>query len=58
MKIRFNAPTKMLAYVSIVLAVLGLLSINGFFPSIEPYAFWIEFSAFAVLMFGCVVKGA
>jgi hypothetical protein len=52
---RLNPPKMITFWVSIVLGVLGLISI--FVPSMLTYAPWILLVGFVVLVLGLTVKG-
>ena len=54
MKFRFNPPTKMTFYISVVLVAIGL--IGQFVPAI-PFAFWFAFVGYVLLAAGLFVKG-
>jgi len=51
---RFNPPTKMTFYISVVLVAIGL--IGQFVPAI-PFAFWFAFVGYVLLAAGLFVKG-
>lgn len=55
---RFNPPTKVTFYISVFLALLGLV---GFFmptvPVVGAFAFWFLFVGYAYLVLGLFVKG-
>ena len=55
-----SAPTQIVFYISLALAVLGLLSVFGIISiaSMGISNYWIATAAWGVLAFGCVMKGA
>jgi hypothetical protein len=52
---RLNPPKMLTFWISIVLGVLGLISI--FVPSMATFAPWILLVGFVVLVLGLTVKG-
>lgn len=50
-------PTKNVFYVSVVLAVLGILGNFISIPFVSAYAFWILVVAYVVLFLGNTMKG-
>lgn len=54
---RLTAPSKLFFFISLALAVLALVSMIVFIPSISVYAAWIAIVAYAVLAIGVAVKG-
>jgi hypothetical protein len=54
---RLTAPTKMVFYVSLVLALLGLVAAFVDIPFVTDYKFWFEFAAFVLLGAGVYFKG-
>lgn len=53
---RYNAPTQITFVISLVLAVLAVLSRFVVIPSITVNAFWILLIAYAVLAIGVVYR--
>ena len=51
---RFNAPTQVTFFISLVLAVLAVVSRFVAIPNLTPNAFWILLIAYVVLVIGCV----
>jgi hypothetical protein len=54
---RLNAPTQILFFVSLAVAVFALVARFAFIPNVSPHAFWIGIIAYIVLALGCVMKG-
>jgi len=52
-----NPPTKMTFWISLVLAVLGLLGTFVTIPFVSGLAFWFVVVGYAVLVAGLFVKG-
>lgn len=53
-----NAPTQIVFLISLVLAVLALLSAFITLPVVSGNALWVALVAYAVLAFGNLMKGA
>ena len=53
---KINLPKKSTFYISLVLAVLGLLGAFGV-PVISGFAFWLLLAGYAVLVAGLFLKG-
>lgn len=54
---QLSAPTKMMFYISIVLAVLGILGQLVTIPFISGFAFWLLALGYVALFIGNVSKG-
>ena len=54
---RLSAPTLPIFIVSVMIAVLALLSLLGSIPILGTYAFWVMLLAYVLLVAGCVMKG-
>ena len=54
---RLTPPTKNVFYISVVLAVLGLLGTFVTIPFVSAYAFWFVLVAYVVLFLGNTMKG-
>ncbi|MDC0948470.1 hypothetical protein OAS86_03915 [Gammaproteobacteria bacterium] len=52
-----NAPTNLFFFISVALAVVGLLGYFGII-GFGIHSFWMGFAAWVVLTLGCVLKGA
>lgn len=52
---RLNLPKKVTFYVSVALAVLGLLAFLGLF--LQGFAFWFLLAGYVLLAAGLFVKG-
>lgn len=52
-----SAPTKPIFLISLILAVLAILSIYMPIPMISGNAFWVAVIAYVVLLIGNVAKG-
>jgi hypothetical protein len=55
---RFNAPTTLVFVISLVIAVVGVLTALGTVAFIPLASVWIMAIAYAVLAVGCLIKGA
>ena len=49
-----NAPTQMLFWASVIIAIIALISL----VVVPGVAFWLALIAYVVLAVGCVMKGA
>jgi len=55
---RLNAPKRVVFYITVVLAVLGLLGAFNLVPALSGMiAFWLVLAAFVVLAMGTMFKG-
>jgi hypothetical protein len=54
---RLNAPTQILFFVSLAVAVFALIARLYPIPNVSIHAFWIGIIAYIVLAIGCTVKG-
>ena len=54
---KLTPPTKNVFYISVVLAVLGLLGTFVTIPFVSAYAFWFVLVAYVVLFLGNTMKG-
>ena len=54
---KMNPPTKIVFWISVVLALLGLLGQLGVVAAVAGFAFWLVFVGFAVLVASLFVKG-
>lgn len=54
---RFNAPTKIVFWLSLVLTILALLGKFMLIPALAPAVFWLAFAAYVVLALGVCLKG-
>ena len=52
---RLTPPKKIVFYISVVLAVLGLIAF--FVPAVSAFAFWLVLAGFVLLFLGLVLKG-
>ena len=52
---RLNAPKKILFWISVVIAVIGLVFF--FIPAVKDFAVFVALSAFILLALGNVLKG-
>ena len=55
---RFNAPTKLVFVISLVIAVIAALAALGSVAFIPLASVWIMAIAYVVLAVGCLIKGA
>lgn len=53
---KFNPPKKVTFYISVVLALLGLLGVFGV-PVLSGFAFWLLLAGYVVLAVSLFVKG-
>lgn len=53
-----NAPTQLTFIISLVIAIVGVLTGLGLLAFIPLSAFWIVTIAYAVLAAACILKGA
>lgn len=51
----FNPPKKTTVYLSLIIAVLGLVAF--FVPAVSAFAFWVLLVGYLVLVAGLLVKG-
>jgi len=54
---KMNPPTKLVFWISVVLAVLGLLGALIAIPFVSTYAFWFVLLGYVVLAVSLFVKG-
>ena len=54
---KLNAPTKLVFLISVVLAILAVVSTFVAIPVVSAYAFWVAIVAYLVLVAGNVLKG-
>jgi hypothetical protein len=54
---RLTPPTKIVFWISVVLAVLGILGKFAGVAVLAPYAFWLVLIAYVLLFLGNAVKG-
>lgn len=55
---RLNAPKRVVFYITVALAVLGLLGASNLVPVLSGMvAFWLVLAAFVVLAMGTMFKG-
>ena len=54
---KLNAPTKNFWWISVILAVLGVLGAIVTIPFISAYAFWFVTVGFVLLCLSTVLKG-
>jgi len=54
---RFNPPTKVTFWVTVVLAALGLIGTFVTIPFVSGFAFWFVVVAYIILAVSLVVKG-
>ena len=54
---KFTPPTQVTFWITIVLAVLGLLGSFAAIPFLSAYAFWLVLIAYIVLVVALFVKG-
>jgi hypothetical protein len=54
---RLTPPTKNVFWISVVIAVVGLVAKLGVIGFLAPYAFWLVVVAFVLLVLGNTMKG-
>ena len=54
---QLTPPTKNVFYVSVLLAVLGLLGFLDVIGALSDYAFWLAFVGYVLLALGNTMKG-
>jgi hypothetical protein len=54
---RLNPPKKIVFYISVVLAVVGLIASLVTIPFLSGFAFWLVLVAYILLALGNVLKG-
>lgn len=54
---RLNPPKKIVFYISVVLAVVGLIASLVTIPFLSGFAFWLVLAAYILLALGNVLKG-
>ena len=52
-----TAPTQVIYFISLVLAILSLLAALAVIPGFVLHAYWLALIAYAVLAVGCALKG-
>jgi hypothetical protein len=52
---KINAPTKMVFYISAILAIVGIIFF--FVPAVKAYAFFVLLAGFVLLFLGNTLKG-
>ncbi len=57
MKLKLTPPTKMTFWITVVLAVLGVLGSFVTIPFVSGFAFWFVVVAYALLAVSLLVKG-
>lgn len=55
---KLNAPTQVFFIISLVLIIIAVLGGLGVISAVAGYSFWLAVAGWAVLMIGCVMKGA
>ena len=53
-----SAPTQVIFFLSLIIAVIGVLAGLGVITFIPLAAFWLVTIAYVVLAVGCMMKGA
>ena len=54
---KLTPPTKNVFWISVVVAVVGLIAKFGFIAFLTPFAFWLILVAFVLLVLGNAMKG-
>ena len=55
--VRLSAPKQFTFLVSLIVAIVALISFLVKIPNVSPHAFWIAMVAYVVLAVGCALKG-
>jgi predicted membrane channel-forming protein YqfA (hemolysin III family) len=58
MKLNLSAPTTVIFLISLVIALIGLLTSFAIIPSLPISSFWIMTVGYVVLAIGCLFKDA
>ena len=53
---RFNAPKRVVFYISLVLALLGLLGAFGLIPVLAGYSFGLMTAGYVLLAMGTIMR--
>ncbi len=54
---RLSAPTKIVFLISLIIAIVAVISVFFFIPLISLNAIWVAIVAYIVLAAGCLLKG-
>lgn len=54
---KLSEPKVITFWISVALAVLGLLASQGLFAGLAAYAFWLVVAGFILLALGNLIKG-
>jgi hypothetical protein len=61
---KLSAPTKLVFWISLVVAILatasavfGLINVGITIPFFTPHAFWVLFASYVLLLLGVTLKG-
>jgi len=54
---RLTPPTKNVFWISVVVAVIGLIASFGVVGFLTPFAFWLVLIAYVLLALGVALKG-
>lgn len=54
---RLSAPTQIVFFLALALAVVAFLGFFGVVAPIVTYAFWLMTAAWVLLTLGCLLKG-
>ena len=54
---RLSAPKQITWVISLILGIVGLLSMFVVIPHISMYAFWVVFAGLVLLLLGNALKG-
>jgi hypothetical protein len=52
-----SAPTQVVFFLSLVLAILAVIGFLGALPAIAAYSFWLAIAAYVVLALGNILAG-
>jgi len=52
--VKLSPPTQVVFGVSIVIAIIALMSVFVRIPEVTPNAFWVLFVAYVILTIGCL----
>jgi hypothetical protein len=53
-----SAPSTVVFWIAVVIAILAIIGTFVVIPVISPYAFWVAILAFVVLAGGVLMKGS
>lgn len=57
MSMKLSPPTQVVFGISIVLAIIAVMSMFVRIAQVTPNAFWVLFVAYLILVIGCLFRG-